>query len=152
MVFTTAVWNRRRYTVAPEKLWAKKINHFKDAPEDEEEAESGGEGELVMFARESANFLKFIGNLEAPESMDPLRFFYERRREFPLLKVIADPLLAMPATSAASEGFFSQGRRTITDDRGRLQPRRAGRLIVSGIRHNIRLVGYFYFCIFVRHI
>ena len=98
-------------------------------------------GGLEQFARESASYLSLVNSFENADSLDPLMFFYERRTEFPILKTLADSLLAVQSTSAASESFFSEGRRTITDERSGLQPRRAARLIVSRIRRKIRLVG-----------
>jgi hypothetical protein len=68
-------------------------------------------------------------------------WFHEHRNDgFSDIRSMADALLAVQATSAAAEGFFSEGRRLITDMRSRLQGRRAARLIVSRIRHNIHKV------------
>ena len=130
---------RRARAGAPIQPLAKKaISNFATDSDAEEVEEVGG---LEQFARESASYLSLLNSFENADSLDPLMFFYERRAEFPILKTLADSLLAVQSTSAASESFFSEGRRTITDERSGLQPRRAARLIVSRIRHKIRLVG-----------
>ena len=97
---------------------------------------------IVLHAREVSLYLSTINMIQTPELLNPVMWFHEHRNDgFPDIKIMAGALLAVQATSAASEGFFSEGRRLITDMRSRLQGRRAARLIVSRIRHNIQKVG-----------
>lgn len=49
--------------------------------------------------------------------IDPLRWWRDRRQDFPLLSQMAIDVLSVPAMSAECERVFSQGKLTITSQR-----------------------------------
>jgi hypothetical protein len=63
------------------------------------------------------------------QSVDPIMWFETHATEI--------MWLSAQSTSAASEGYFAEARRTITDERSSLQGARAARLITSRVRAKI---------------
>jgi hypothetical protein len=52
--------------------------------------------------------------------MNPLNYWNHNKDKYPILSIIAKRYLQIPATSASSERFFSQGALNITKLRNRL--------------------------------
>jgi hypothetical protein len=55
------------------------------------------------------------------KEVDPLSWWSENQKRFPILSRMARDYLAIPATSAPSERLFSQAGRTISEQRNRLK-------------------------------
>jgi hypothetical protein len=61
---------------------------------------------------------------------DPILWWRKHHHEYPTLSRIAQPLLAIPATSVASKKVFSQNSRIITDHRSNLKPEDISNLVL----------------------
>ena len=59
---------------------------------------------------------------ETNNSFQIIKWWQEHQKSFPILARIAKDILAVPASSVASESAFSAGRRVLDEKRSRLTP------------------------------
>ncbi len=80
---------------------------------------------------ELSNYMhsKFSGITES--DFDLLNFWQTHKLQYPQMYVLALKYLSIPATSASAERSFSTLKRTITDQRTRLDPALVGKMIIG---------------------
>jgi hypothetical protein len=73
---------------------------------------------------------------------NPIRWWWDRRFEYPILYQIAMDIFSIPAMSSECERVFSQLRRLITFERTRLGCKRTVRLVIGDAAESGRLRGH----------
>ncbi|CAN6228584.1 unnamed protein product, partial [Urochloa humidicola] len=82
----------------------------------------------IEVPSELENYLK-KGLIPRTETLDILSWWKSNSVEYPTLSRMARDVLAVPASTVASESAFSTGRRIISDLRSRLTPKNVEALI-----------------------
>jgi hAT family C-terminal dimerisation region len=74
-------------------------------------------------------------SVDADQGIDILLFWKEHQNEFPLLAKVARRILAIPASSAASERLFSRAGRVLEERRAKLSSANADKILF--LHHNL---------------
>lgn len=88
-----------------------------------------------LYRREKWNECKSNGGFRRLLDQDPLEEWPKIADKFPMLALLAEYILSIPAASAGAERFFSALTKIITKDRCSIERKFAGDLIASHMRH-----------------
>uniref|UniRef100_A0A914DDN6 HAT C-terminal dimerisation domain-containing protein n=1 Tax=Acrobeloides nanus TaxID=290746 RepID=A0A914DDN6_9BILA len=122
-----------------------KLTHLKKAPCEE----SMNQNEVPVGSTSSQSqpdlrkeIMEYLIRSREPMKSNPLDFWKNNSKEFPLLSKAARRYLSFPATSVASEELFSTARDVYSYRRMRIRPRKAE--IVIFLNRNLPLFNYKY--------
>ena len=85
--------------------------------------------ELKDYMKLAVLPIKYTSALNEVKFNNPLAWWRDNCRQFPLLSILARRLLCIPATSAPTERVFSTAGLTISNSRASILPQNASNLI-----------------------